>query len=128
LTQPGGPYPFRDPVAPRPEQDTLGRLDALGAPHLERSSGLSLALALDEGRIKLDDPVANHIPAWKADPLKSKINVLQLATHSSGIEDAAAPETDESHDQLSGWKGDFRRGRSIKPVETVRSTVAREAP
>lgn len=79
--------------------------------------GLSLALALDDGRIKLDDPAAKYIPAWKADPLKSKITILQLATHSSGIEDAAAPETGASHDQLTGWKGDFWRGRSIKPVE-----------
>jgi len=79
--------------------------------------GLSLALALDDGRIELDDPAAKYIPAWKADPLKSKITILQLATHSSGIEDAAVPETDKSHDQLRGWKGDFWRGRSIKPVE-----------
>jgi len=79
--------------------------------------GLSLALALDDGHIELDDPAAKYIPAWKTDPRKSKITILQLATHSSGIEDAVARETGTSHDQLTGWKGDFWRGRSIKPIE-----------
>jgi CubicO group peptidase (beta-lactamase class C family) len=79
--------------------------------------GLSLALALDDGLIALEDPAAKHIPAWKEDPLKSKITVLQLATHSSGIEDATDPETEKSHDQLSGWKGDFWRGRSMRPID-----------
>jgi len=79
--------------------------------------GLSLALALDDGLVQLDDPAAKYIPAWRDDPLKSKITILQLATHSSGIEDAADPETGKSHDELAGWKGDFWRGRSMKPIE-----------
>jgi len=86
--------------------------------------GLSLALALNDGRIALEDPAAKYIPAWKEDPLKSSITVLQLATHSSGIEDATAPETGKSHDDLPGWKGDFWRGRSIKPTaEAVREML-----
>jgi len=79
--------------------------------------GLSLALALDDGLIALDDPAAKYIPAWNGDRLKSKITVLQFATHSSGIEDATDPETEKSHDQLSGWKGDFWRGRSMRPID-----------
>ena len=86
--------------------------------------GLSLALALNDGRIELEAPAAKYIPAWKEVPRKSKITVLELATHSSGIEDASAPETGKSHDELSGWKGDFWRGRSIQPTaEAVRKML-----
>lgn len=78
--------------------------------------GMSLALALDDGRLRLDDRASKHIAAWRDDPVRSRITVRQLATHSSGIEDASAPETGKSHNELEGWKGDFWRGRSIDPT------------
>lgn len=67
--------------------------------------GMSLLLALSDGRLSIDDPAWKYVPTWKADPLKSKITIRQLATHSSGIEDAE--EGGKNHMELPGWKGDF---------------------
>ncbi len=69
--------------------------------------GLSLTLAVHDGRLHLDDPAARYIPAWRSHPRKSKITIRQLATHTSGIEDAE--EDHIPHDQLPGWKGAFWR-------------------
>src|SRR5262249_34253946 len=46
--------------------------------------GMSLLAALDSGRIALDDLASKYIPAWKNDPLKRRITIRQLASHSSG--------------------------------------------
>jgi CubicO group peptidase (beta-lactamase class C family) len=50
--------------------------------------GMSLMLALDEGRIRLDEPASKYITGWAADPVRTRITVRQLATHTSGISDA----------------------------------------
>src|SRR3954453_6677551 len=67
--------------------------------------GMSLMLAVDEGRISADDPASKYIPAWKSDPARSAITIRQLATHTSGIEDAE--QGNIPHEKLTGWKGDF---------------------
>lgn len=67
--------------------------------------GMSLLAVLDAGRMCIDDPAWKYIPAWKADPLKSRITIRHLATHSSGLEDAE--EGGRPHEALTGWKGDF---------------------
>ncbi len=67
--------------------------------------GLSLAVAAGDGRIQLDDKAAENIPQWQDDPVKSKITLRHLGSHTSGIEDAEA--NDLPHDELTGWKGDF---------------------
>lgn len=79
-------------------------------------SGLSLLASLDDGYLYLDEPACNFIPSWKADKIKSKITIRQLADHTSGILDAEATD-DESkyikanglryHFDLPGWKGSF---------------------
>ncbi|MBI4873086.1 MAG: serine hydrolase [Acidobacteria bacterium] len=67
--------------------------------------GMSLVAALDDGRMKPDDPAWKHIPAWKDDPRRSKVTIRQLATHTSGIQDAEHEGT--PHDKLTGWMGAF---------------------
>jgi CubicO group peptidase (beta-lactamase class C family) len=67
--------------------------------------GVSLMLALNDGRLNADDPACKYIPEWKEHPQKSKITIRQLATHSSGIEDAE--QDDIGHFKLPGWKGQF---------------------
>lgn len=67
--------------------------------------GTSLLVAIDDRRIGPDDLACKYIPAWKGDPVKSRITIRHLATHSSGIEDAE--EGDKRHEELTGWKGDF---------------------
>ena len=37
--------------------------------------GLSLLVALQDGRIAVDDPASNYIPSWKGDPQKSRITI-----------------------------------------------------
>lgn len=83
--------------------------------------GMSLVLALNDGRMNVDDPVCKFIPEWKSDPLKSKITIRELATHSSGFEDAELSEQDiadlkaksivikDLHMDIPGWKGSFWR-------------------
>jgi len=83
--------------------------------------GMSLAVAMSEGRISPDDLASKYIADWKTDPLKSKITIRQLATHTSGITDAE--QDDIPHDQLPGWKGDFWK-RSPDPF----SIAVRQAP
>ena len=83
--------------------------------------GTSLLLALHDGRMEADDPAWKYIPEWRDDPLKSKITIRHLATHSSGIEDAEIAEEDlavakakgieikHHHMDIPGWKGAFWR-------------------
>lgn len=83
--------------------------------------GMSLLLALNDGRMQVDDPACKFIPEWKNDPLRSKITIRQLATHSSGIEDAEITQKDideakargieikDKHMDIPGWKGSFWR-------------------
>ncbi len=67
--------------------------------------GASLAVAVSDGLIALDDPAAKFVPQWRSDPRKSKITIRHLGSHTSGIEDAEADGL--PHDKLTGWKGDF---------------------
>src|SRR5262245_5659309 len=67
--------------------------------------GLSLAVAMTDGKISLDDPVSKFVLQWKADASKSKIAVRHLGSHTSGLADAE--EDGKPHEQLTGWKGDF---------------------
>ncbi len=67
--------------------------------------GVSLMLALNDGRLSADDPACKYIPEWKEHPQKSKITIRHLATHSSGIEDAE--QDGIGHFELPGWKGQF---------------------
>lgn len=81
--------------------------------------GMSLLLAEHDGRLEVNEPASKYIPEWRKDPMKSKITLLHLATHSSGIEDseiteeelaeAKGMEINHMHMDLPGWKGDFWR-------------------
>jgi len=74
--------------------------------------GLSLMLALNDGRIDVEEPACKYIPQWKGDSEKAKITIRHLATHSSGIEDAKEDSLGVSQNDLPGWKGEFWRNRS----------------
>ncbi|MBV9469713.1 MAG: serine hydrolase, partial [Abitibacteriaceae bacterium] len=73
--------------------------------------GVSLMVAMNDGRIKPDDLASRYVPQWADEPRKRDITIRQLATHTSGLEDAEAPAEppaeDVPHAQLTGWKGDF---------------------
>ena len=79
--------------------------------------GMSLLVALNDGLIQTDDLACKYIPQWREDPLKSKITIRHLATHSSGIEDAETPG--KSHINAGGWKEKFWK-RDPDPFSIVR--------
>jgi len=84
--------------------------------------GVSLAVAMTDGRISLDDRAAKFVPQWRDDPQKSRITIRQLGSHTSGIEDAEADNL--PHEKLTGWKGDFWK-RLAPPRDPF--TLARDA-
>ncbi|MCH7787772.1 MAG: beta-lactamase family protein, partial [Chloroflexi bacterium] len=63
------------------------------------TGSIALLVALDDGRMKLDDPASSYIPAWRDDPAKSRITIRELATHSSGIENVTLRDV-----VGTGWK------------------------
>lgn len=96
--------------------------------------GIALMAAMDDGRIRPDDPASKYIPKWINDPRKSRITIRQLATHTSGVEDAN--EGNVPQDRLTGWKGDFWKrlapprdpytlARDTAPVLEAPGTIAR---
>ena len=62
--------------------------------------GVTLALAINDGHIGLDDRVAKFVPQWRDDPRKSGITIRHLGSHTSGLDDAQPKDE-------AGWKEDF---------------------
>jgi len=94
--------------------------------------GISLLVALDEELICADMPVCELVPEWKKDEQKSKITIRQLATHTSGLDDAEVNyEIQEqmkkaglhTHMDLPGWKGQFWR-KEPDPFTVSRDSAA----
>lgn len=82
--------------------------------------GLALMLAVSDGYIDIDDFAHKYIPQWKDDPLKSKITIRHLASHTSGLEDA--DEKGVPHRERLGWKGSFWR-QDIDPFLVSRDNA-----
>jgi CubicO group peptidase (beta-lactamase class C family) len=83
--------------------------------------GMSLMVAMSQGLISPDDLACQYVREWADDPLRSKITIRHLATHSSGVEDAELSQADiekariegrevsDDHMALPTWKGGFWR-------------------
>ena len=67
--------------------------------------GLSLAVALEDRRLTLDDAAARFIPQWQTDARKAQITVRQLGSHTSGLSDSTTEGV--KHEEQPGWKGQF---------------------
>jgi CubicO group peptidase (beta-lactamase class C family) len=80
--------------------------------------GVSLMVAIQDRRIRPDDPAYKVVPQWANDPLKRRITIRHLATHTSGVEDAEADNL--PHDQLTGWKGEFWKQSPHDPFTLAR--------
>jgi CubicO group peptidase (beta-lactamase class C family) len=96
--------------------------------------GLSLMLAMDDGRLRPNNLASKFVPQWAGIPRKSDITLRDLATHTSGMEDAEAE--DLPHDRLTAWKGEFWKrlapphdpftiSRDVTPVLETPGTSAR---
>lgn len=91
--------------------------------------GVSLGVALSDGRIGLDTVVARDlVPQWQDDLVKSQITIRQLGSHTSGIADAE--QKGVAHGALSGWKGDFwkRRDPPHDPFTVSRDLAPAQFP
>lgn len=86
------------------------------------TGGMSLLLAIQDGHIQFDDLAHKYVPQWKKDPLKSKITIAQLATHTSGLSDSSV--SGFSHTEEPGWKGEFWKRN---PVPNDPFTLSRDA-
>jgi CubicO group peptidase (beta-lactamase class C family) len=81
--------------------------------------GMSMAVAMQDGKLKPDDPAARFVPQWKDDPRKSKITIAQLAMHTSGLEDAEDGKH-TPHEKLTGWQGEFWKREPTDPFTISR--------
>lgn len=86
--------------------------------------GVSLMLAMDDGRIGPDDLASRYVREWRGDKDHQAITVRHLATHTSGIEDAE--QDGVAHDRLEGWKGDF--WKRLPPPRDPFTLARDEAP
>lgn len=84
--------------------------------------GMALLVAFSDGLIEPDDLAREYIQPWRSDGLRASVTVSQLATHSSGIEDAE--EGTLAHSELTDWKGEFWRQAGRDPI----SLAVEEAP
>jgi CubicO group peptidase (beta-lactamase class C family) len=67
--------------------------------------GLSLGLAISDGKVRLDDRAATFIPEWKPDARKSKITIRELGSHTSGLADSTTAGV--RNENQAGWRGEF---------------------
>jgi CubicO group peptidase (beta-lactamase class C family) len=81
------------------------------------AGGMSLAVALSDGLLTVDDAASKHIAAWSGDPTRAGITLRHLATHSSGVEDAEV--NGMGHMESGGWKTRFWK-RSPDPFTIAR--------
>lgn len=72
-----------------PEGHHQTTLNDVGSMARALVGGVSLAVALTDGRLSLDDPVSKYVPQWRGVPRNSQITVRQLDACSSGIDDAS---------------------------------------
>jgi CubicO group peptidase (beta-lactamase class C family) len=86
--------------------------------------GMGLMVAMNDGRIAADDLASQYVARWRDDPTRQAITIRNLATHTSGIEDAEAG--DLPHDRLTGWKGDF--WKRLDPPRDPYTLAASVAP
>lgn len=93
--------------------------------------GMSLAAAMSDGYITLDEAACHYIPQWKKDGVKSKITIRQLATHTSGLVDAQGTDAElkmleekglHHHFDLPGWRGQFWR-KEPDPFLVARDSI-----
>jgi len=81
---------------------------------------MALAMLVDEGRVRWDDPVTKHLPSFQlSDPyLTRELTVRDLVTHRAGLPNADFlwAWNDNSADEI------VRRLRYVKPAYSMRSS------
>ena len=102
------------------ERAGAGILQSTASLQKSIAGGMALVVALNDDRIGLDQLASRYISSWRGVSLRSQITIRQLATHTSGIEDAVEPGVQK--DALTGWKLAFwssHRNRDLNPFAIV---------
>jgi CubicO group peptidase (beta-lactamase class C family) len=86
--------------------------------------GMSLAVAIMDGRISIDDPAAKFVPQWTKDPRKSTITIRHLGSHTSGLSDSTTENV--KHEEQPGWMGEF--WKRLDPPRDPFTLARDEAP
>jgi len=86
--------------------------------------GMSLAVAITDGKISIDDPATKFVPEWKNDPRKSRITIRHLGSHTSGLSDSTTENV--KHEEQPGWMGDF--WKRLDPPRDPFTLARDEAP
>jgi CubicO group peptidase (beta-lactamase class C family) len=105
---------YADSVTAETKQGTASLAKAIVA-------GLSLGVAITDGKIQLDDPAAKYIAAWQGNTQKSRLTVRHLGSHTSGLADSVTKGV--KHEEQPGWKGEFWK-RQPPPHDPF--TIARD--
>lgn len=61
----------------------------------------ALLVAMTDRRLELDTPVSRFVAGWADDPVRSKIRVRELVTHTSGLDNVSFPAG--ARRELDGW-------------------------
>jgi len=69
--------------------------------------GMSLLTALNDGLITPNEPASKYVPQWRSHPVKSRITIRHLTTHSSGIEDVPCCVTPKINFRRKPWKSNY---------------------
>ncbi|WP_020673527.1 serine hydrolase domain-containing protein [Amycolatopsis nigrescens] len=71
------------PGSPAPKPDTIFQIGSI----TKTFTGLAVALGQCRGRLRLTDPMAEHLPAWLPMPVRGPrpVTVTDVATHTSGL-------------------------------------------
>ena len=91
--------------------------------------GMSLAVAMQDGRVRPDDAACKYIPEWRQDPRKSKITIAQLATHTSGsMTRRQSLEQPTTNSWVEGRILEARADRSVHAFPRHRARPVRARP
>lgn len=87
------------------------------------AASIALAVELDAGLVELDSLASQFIHSWQDDPVKSKITVRHLITHSSGMQNVAWGQPG-----LQGWQDEFSRDLSSRFPLSLKEAPIRSQP
>ena len=73
------------------------------------TGSVALMVAVNDGRISLDDPAWKYIPDWEEDIQRSKITIGQLGSHTSGLDNVKFRD-----DVTPEWKHNYYKIREVR--------------
>ncbi|MGH0028187.1 MAG: serine hydrolase domain-containing protein [Myxococcota bacterium] len=85
----------------------------------------AMAVAIDDGHVRLDDPASRWIPAWRDDPQRAGITLRMLMDHTSGVQNVVYGGDGAG---LVGWEKEFSDHHERRFPLTLTRAPLRFAP